>query len=717
MSNQAQLRKTFEFKESSIVVAYPNGTIRGQITAILKELGFKTILGGSEISDIVAILQDSIASGKPPGWIFTSMYLDAKANALQLQQLLTSTPELKQIACSFITAPDEEFTIPLAVERGLLSWHPAESFTQGDAIRKEINSLFSIITRHDFNPEMVAMTYACSMLRSKAKYEELKRLSAVMLEFKSDNPYALLGYADALALNGDLSGARRYATQAVWSNKELIAQAGWLKSLDQTPIFTPSEIQAMETKGTSLFSAFGIQKCIILDPDEAARKHLRNVISSMGIQEIVEFDNGLSAWEHLEKNHHNTIMICEWKLPGLSGMALLQRMQQAGIHDVPVIISSAQLGQMDVGLVEELGSAVLLQKPLTMESLESDIRTAMKEEHLPSSFKGVIRKIRHLLRKHEIASAKKIWEASAAQMVIPGIHRRVISSEILLAEAKLEDAYAEAIAAERLGAKGAYFFNLLGKISFALGDFDGSASWFEKANEEVAINIERLTDMAAVELHRGDTGKAAEVTASAASIDAMNPKVLEAQALVALEKGDSEDASAVMAQLNDLMNIVGHLNNRAVAMAWKGDHDRGISLYREALSAAPKSAEKGQKSFAPFVTYNLALALARKGEFELAEKTISGLDPLALATVEGRLSMKVSGFKSRIKEAINTGKKIEIETPKTSDVLKKRILNLHRNAINAKSANLVKELKVLGTIDYRALKLVEKALRFNPKKT
>ncbi|NBQ53490.1 MAG: response regulator, partial [Proteobacteria bacterium] len=297
----------------------------------------------------------------------------------------------KQIACSFITAPEEEFTIPLAVERGLLSWHPAESFTQGDALRKEINSLFSIITRHDFNPEMVAMTYACSMLRSKSKYEELKRLSAVMLEFKSDNPYALLGYADALALNGDLSGAKRYATQAVWSNKELIAQAGWLKSLDQTPIFTPSEIQAMETKGTSLFSAFGIQKCIILDPDEAARKHLRNVISSMGIQEIVEFDNGLSAWEHLEKNHHNTIMICEWKLPGLSGMALLQRMQQAGIHDVPVIISSAQLGQMDVGLVEELGSAVLLQKPLTMESLESDIRTAMKEEHLPSSFKGVIR--------------------------------------------------------------------------------------------------------------------------------------------------------------------------------------------------------------------------------------------------------------------------------------------------------------------------------------
>ena len=214
MSNQSQLRKAFESKESSIIIAYPNGTIRGQITAIFKELGFKSILGASEISDIVAILQESIASGKPPAWILTSMYLDGKANALQLQQLLNSTPELKQIACSFITTAEEEFTIPLAVERGLLSWHPAESFTQGDAIRKELNSFFSIITQHDFNPEMVAMTYACTMLRSKAKYEELKRLSGVMLEFKSDNPYALLGYADALALNGDLAGARRYAMVA-----------------------------------------------------------------------------------------------------------------------------------------------------------------------------------------------------------------------------------------------------------------------------------------------------------------------------------------------------------------------------------------------------------------------------------------------------------------------------------------------------------------------
>ncbi len=716
MSKQIQLRKTFESKESSIVVAHPNGTIRGQIIAIFKELGFKSILGASEISEVVAILQDSISSGKPPGWILTSMYLDGKANALQLLQLLNSTPDLKQITCSFITAADEDFTIPLAVERGLLSWHPAESFTQGDTLRKEINSLLTTISRHDLYPEMVAMTYACSMLRKKDKYEELKRLSSVMLEFKSDNPYSLIGYADALALNGDLAGARRYATQAVWSNKELLAQAVGLKSLDRTPIFTDSEIQAMESKGTSLFNAFGIQNCIILDPDAAARKHLRNVLSGMGIQEIIEFDNGLSAWEHLEKNHTSTIMICEWKLPGLSGMALLQRMQQAGIHDVPVIISSAQLGPTDIGLVEELGSAVLLQKPLTMESLESDIRTAVQEEHLPSSFKGVMRMIRHLLRKQDIASAKKIWEASSAQMVIPGLHRHMILAEILLAEAKLEDAYAEAIAAEKLGAKGAYFFNLLGKISFALGDFDGSASWFEKANKEVAINIERLTDLAAVELHRGDTGKASEAAADAASIDALNPKVLETQALVALEKGDSEDASAVMSQLNDLMNIVSHLNNRAVALAWKGDHDRGISLYREALSAAPQGASKDQKSFAPFVTYNLALALARKGDLESAEKTVAGLDPLALATVEGRLSMKVSGFKSRVKDAIMTGKTIQIDTPKTSEVSKKRILNLHNNAIAAKAGNLVKELKVLGTIDYRALKLVEKALRFNLKK-
>ncbi len=718
MPHSSQLRKTFESKATSVIVAYPNGTIRGQITATLKELGFKSVTGVGDISELVPILQESISSGSRPGWILTSMFIDGKVNALQLGQLISSTPELNDVAWSFIATREEDYTIPLALERGLLSWHLADCFTQADAIRKELILFLEVIFHAEFNPDVIAMMYACNLLRAGAKYQDLKRLSGLMLEAKADNPYLLLNYAEALALNNDFTGAKRFGTQAVWSKKELLPKVAALKCADKTSVFSPEEISAIQSQGSSLFNAFGIQHCMIVDPDASARKHLRSALEGMGIQSIVEFESGLKAWEYLQTNRSNTIMICEWKLPDLSGMALLQRMQQAGIHEVPVIISSGQLGKMDIGLVEELGSAVLLQKPLTLESLEGDIRTAVKEEHLPSSFKGIIRKVRHLLRKNDISAAKKIWESFAGQIVIPQVHRCIVSAEIHFAQAKLEDAYSQAITAEKMGAKGAYFFNLLGKITFALGDFDGSASWFEKANQEVAINIERLTDLAALELHRGDTSKAGEVASSAAKIDAANPKVIETQAMVALESGDSEGAAAMMAQLNDLMNIVAHLNNRAVAMAWKGDHDKGITLYREALAAAPKGSMKDQKSFTPFITYNLALALARKGDFESAEKTVAGLDPLALASIEGRLSLKVGGFKKRIKEAIKTGSGLEIDTPKTSDISKKRILNLQKavDATAAKVVNAVKNMKILGTIDYRAVKLAEKPLRFNPKK-
>lgn len=718
MAGHQELKKLFEAKDASIIVAHPTNSIRGQITSTLKAIGFKSVNGASEIADIVRILGEEPRPQARPVWILTTLYPEDKANALQLGRLLRETPEIDQTFWSLITGQEDSYVLPLAIEQGLLSWHPADQFAAGDGIKNEITSLIDTTTRLDYNPDLVALHYARLHLRITQAYDRLLKLTGAMVELKPDNGEFLFSYADALALNKQPDAAKRYATKALWMDKSLMQRIAEMKDKDQGNLFNRDEIATLEQSGTSVLGAFGISRCVIVDPDNAARNHLRTALEQLGIKDVTEFEDGESAWEHIRDHHGNSILITEWKLPKLSGMALLQRMHQKGIHDMPVIISSAQLGPQDRGLLEELGSGVLLQKPLSLEALDTHIRVAVKEENLPSSFKGIIRKVRTLLRQNNVPAAKKLWSASTKDMLVPGSHRKITDAEILLAEARLEEAYLEAQAAAKLGANGAYFFNLLGKITFALGDFDSSADWFDKANKEVAINIQRLADLATVELHRGDTERASEIASDAEKIDAKNPRVVEAKAMVAIEKGDVDEAAAMMAQLNDLMDIVAHLNNRAVALAWKGDHDRGIGLYREALSAAPKGQTSNQKSFAPFVTYNMALALARKGDLSAAEKTIATLDPLSISSVDGRLSIKVGGFQKRVRDAIQKGGKMEIDTPRTSDISKKRILKIMKSAEvgDAKATSLLKELKVLGNIDYRALKMVEKPLRFNTRK-
>ncbi len=718
MAGQSDLKKLFEAKDASIIVAHPTNSLRSQITSTLKTLGFKTVNGAAEINDIVRLLGEEPKPQARPVWILTTLYPEDKANALQLGRLLRETDELNKTFWSLIAAQEDSYVLPLAIEQGLLSWHPVDQFSAVEAIKNEITSLIDVSTRHEYNPDLVALHYARLHLRNTQAYDRLLKLTGAMVELKPENGEFLYCYADALALNKQIDAAKRYATKALWMDKSLMQRVADLKDKDQANLFNRDEIATLEQTGTSVLGAFGLSRCVIVDPDDAARTHLRNALDGLGIKDVTEFEDGESAWDYIRDHHAGTILIMEWKLPKLSGTALLQRMHQKGIHDMPVIISSAQLGPQDRGLLEELGSGVLLQKPLSIEALDTHIRVAVKEENLPSSFKGIIRKVRTLLRQNNVSAAKKLWIASTKDILVPGPHRKVMDAEIMLAEARLEDAYLEAQAAAKLGATGAYFFNLLGKIAFALGDFDSSAEWFDKANKEVSINIQRLADLATVELHRGDTERASEMASSAERIDANNPRVVETKAMVAIEKGNLDEAAAMMAQLNDLMDIVAHLNNRAVALAWKGDHDRGIALYREALAAAPKGQAQNQKSFAPFVTYNMALALARKGDLAAAEKMAGSIDPLSISSMDGRLSVKVGGFQKRLKDAMKTGKKLDIDTPKTSEMSKQRILKIMKTTEtgDAKATSLLKELKVLGNIDYRALKMVEKPLRFNARK-
>lgn len=719
MTQKANLRKIFETKESAVIVVHPTSAIRGQITTILKELGFHNLSGATDISEVVQMLSEGVKTSSLPGWIITPLFAASDANALQLGQLFQQKPELESIAYSLLTTNEESYVLPFALERGLLTWSPAEHFNQGDSIRKEIQSILTTVARLDYEADIVSLFYTGLLLRASNSPEALLKLTTAMLELKPGNAEILFSYANALALSNKTDEAKRTATQAVWSDKSLILRLGDLKDSGKNPIFSADEIKTLESSSSSVLNAFGLSNCVIIDPDSSSRNHVRKALESLGIQNVQEFEDGQSAWDFIKDNHANTIVISEWKLPKLSGMALMQRMHQAAIHDVPFIISSAQLGPQDRGLLEELGTAVLLEKPLSLDSLENNIKIAVKEEHLPSSFMGVIRKVRGLMRQNKFKPAKKLWAEASTKMLIPMVYRKITAAELLYGEAKLEEAYADAQAAATLGAKGAYFFNLLGKITFSLGDFDGAAAWFDRANKEVSINIDRLADMAVVELHRGDVEKADEITAKAAKVDAGSTKVAETQAMVAIEKGNAKEAAEIMAQLGDMMNIVAHLNNRAVAMAWKGDHDKGISLYEEALAAAPKRTEDEKQPFSPSVTYNLALALARKGDLNGAQKALSGIDPDALATFDSRLSAKISRFKTRVKEAVDTGVALEIETPKTSDTSKKKILNLAKIADMAASkvGSLLKELKISDTIDYRAIKMAEKPLYFKPKKS
>ncbi|MEY4631937.1 MAG: hypothetical protein RIQ81_2057 [Pseudomonadota bacterium] len=718
MGYEPVTKTIFDTKDAPVYVVHATSVVRIQIVQVLKGLGFSDVTGAADVAEAVKMLSDAVSINKPPKWILTQLFPTGEANALQLGMLISRTPELSGVNWSLIPAQDELFAVQFGLENGMLSFHPAENLSQNEGIQSDLQRLMDVATTMDFESEIITLNYTYKFLKANRHHPQLLKMSRTMVELKPKNAEVLYCYADGLTLNGKVEEAKKVAKQAVWADQTMLPRVQQLVTEDGKPLLSPEEVKLLDSKKSSVLEAFGVSNCVIVDSDTSSRQHVKNAMTQLGLSQFHEFEDGEAAWNHIKANKTNTLLVTEWKLRKLSGMALVQRMAQAGIQEIPVLVCSAQLGAQDKGLLEELGTAVVIPKPLTLDHLVEGIRSAVREENMPSAYKGAIRKVRGLMRQGQVKQAKKLWTTSLTTMLIPTVYQKATEAEIKLAEAKLEDAYAACHQALTLGARGAYFYNLMGKVLSALGDYDRASKWLEKANAEVPLNVERLAEMAAVEMNRGDLEKASEIMDKASAVDTGNEKVMEAKAMLAIEKGDQDAASDVLKQLNDMMNVVAHLNNRAVTMAWKGDPNKGVELYRQALQAAPTSGTAGQKSFSPSVTYNLAMALARKGDLKGAKAVMDGIDLANLSKGDPRLAEKVKALNLKITDALNGKGTLNLEIPKTNELSRKRILQLNKVAemAQAKAAMVVKELKLSDTIDYRAVKMAEKPLYFKPKK-
>ena len=112
----------------------------------------------------------------------------------------------------------------------------------------------------------------------------------------------------------------------------------------------------------------------VIDDDEALRNSLKFLLESAGI-DVVTHDSA-SAFLDVVCKVEPACIITDVKMPGLSGIELLQRIKELKL-DVPVIVIT---GHADVPLAVEamkVGAADFFEKPFDDELLLASVRSAL----------------------------------------------------------------------------------------------------------------------------------------------------------------------------------------------------------------------------------------------------------------------------------------------------------------------------------------------------
>ncbi|MCB9989604.1 MAG: response regulator [Rhodospirillales bacterium] len=120
-------------------------------------------------------------------------------------------------------------------------------------------------------------------------------------------------------------------------------------------------------------------KVLVVDDYAEIRVVLRTMLNAIGVTCINEADNGVCALEFIKTHSDEVdILICDWNMPGLSGMDILKSLRDRG-SDMPVIIITGRGGGLESCMAARYSRATsFIQKPCSVTRMEVELRAILR---------------------------------------------------------------------------------------------------------------------------------------------------------------------------------------------------------------------------------------------------------------------------------------------------------------------------------------------------
>lgn len=114
-------------------------------------------------------------------------------------------------------------------------------------------------------------------------------------------------------------------------------------------------------------------RVLVVDDDDISRRVLAHLLSGLGIFDVVEADDGESAWEMLQGGLRPTVCFCDGRMPRLSGIGLLERITLQDFPRFPIIFVSANDDDESVVQAMRLGAVAYICKPFNVDQVRVEL--------------------------------------------------------------------------------------------------------------------------------------------------------------------------------------------------------------------------------------------------------------------------------------------------------------------------------------------------------
>ncbi len=114
-------------------------------------------------------------------------------------------------------------------------------------------------------------------------------------------------------------------------------------------------------------------RVLVVDDFSTMRRIIKNILRQIGFTDIVEADDGSTAWEVLNKDKIEFV-ISDWNMPIMTGIELLRKVRASEeFSDMPFLMVTAEAQQENIIEAVQAKVSNYIVKPFTAETLKQKI--------------------------------------------------------------------------------------------------------------------------------------------------------------------------------------------------------------------------------------------------------------------------------------------------------------------------------------------------------
>jgi len=122
-------------------------------------------------------------------------------------------------------------------------------------------------------------------------------------------------------------------------------------------------------------------KLLVVDDSSTMRRIIKNTLSRLGYEDVLEGEDGLQGWTVLNENPEIGMLITDWNMPEMNGLELVKKVRgDTRFSDLPIIMVTTEGGKAEVITALKAGVNNYIVKPFTPQVLKEKLAAVLGTE-------------------------------------------------------------------------------------------------------------------------------------------------------------------------------------------------------------------------------------------------------------------------------------------------------------------------------------------------